>query len=144
MLSSSQIICVVVSCIPTIVVVGPLPRCVHISVFHRRFLLHFVSSLHLQSPQYSLRNHCRTHSLLSLSLSLLFPNPRAPLQSESHYNGFLSPSFYLTCPPGSCFCDIAIREQSGTVSFVTLLPQLFSNLVYPSGPVFFSFFLLSG
>jgi len=57
------------------------------------------------------RNRYRTRSL-SPSSPFRSPNPRGPLQSESHYNGFMS--YQLTSPiPGSCVCVIAIREQTG-------------------------------
>ena len=117
MLSGSQFLCVVASCTPTAVVVGPLPRCVHISLFHRCSLLHFVSLLHPQSPQSSPCNHCRTHSL-----SLPSPKPRTPLQSESYYNDFLSCPLTFPVPSGSCVRDIATRERMGT-SFLRYAPS---------------------
>lgn len=80
----------------------PLPSTVSPCIFHP------------QSPQSSsLRNRCRTHSLSSLP-SLFF------LTRKRHYSLNLimisCPVLYpLLFPSGSRICDIATREQIGTV-----------------------------
>ena len=98
---------------------------------HQRFPLHLAPSPICNLPHTAIAV-AHIHSPL---LSLRF------LTQERHYSPNLiimisPPVFYpLPFPLDPCVCDMAIREQTGTalLFFVTLLPSLFRNHVYPSG-----------
>lgn len=93
---------------------------------------------------FSTRNLLNLHSAITFAHSrsphspFCFPNQGRRYSLNFHYNGFLSCPLTSHIPSGPCVCDIAIREQMGTVFllFATLLSVLLRNLVYPSGIVF--------
>ena len=95
------------------------------------------STLPLAFRLSSIRNHCRTYSVSSVSL--LFPKPRAPLQSESHYNDFLPCLLTLSIPSGSYVCDIATRERVGTYFLLRYSP---CRLISQSCVSIWDYFLL--
>jgi len=82
--------------------------CSYIPLSHQHFLLHLSSFSPNCNLPHSAIAVARIHSPPPL------PYPRAPLQFESRYNDLPSCLLPLPLPSGSCVCDTAIREQTGT------------------------------